>query len=46
MEVCANQEFKPVLHILEDGGWSSTTNLTNAQEHVPEAEHNNCILKE
>ena len=22
------------------------TNLANAQEHVPEAEHNNCILKE
>ena len=22
MEVCANQEFKPVLHILQDSGWS------------------------
>ena len=28
------------------GGWFFTTNLANAQEHDPEAEHNNCILKE
>ena len=46
MEVCANHKFKPVLHILQDGGWSFMTNLVNAQEHVPEAEHNNCVLKE
>ena len=45
-EVCADQEFKPVLYILQDGGWSFMTNLANAQEHVPEAECNNCILKE
>ena len=45
-EVCADCEFKPVLHILQDGGWSFMTNLANAQEHVPEAEHNNCVLKE
>ena len=43
MEVCGDQEFKPVLH---DGGWSFVTNLATAQEHVPEAEHNNHILKE
>ena len=45
-EVCANHEFKPVLQVLQDGGWSFMTNLANAQEHVPEAEHNNHILKE
>ena len=45
-EVCTDCEFKPVLHVLQDSGWSFTTNLTNAQEHVLEAEHNNCILKE
>ena len=45
-EVCADCEFKPVLHILQDGGWSFTTDLANAQEHVPEAECNNRILKE
>ena len=44
MEVCA--EFKPVLQVLQDSGWSFMTNLANAQEHLPEAEHNNCILKE
>ena len=43
MEVCTNQEFKPVLQVLQDNGGSFTTNLANAQEHVPEAEHNNCI---
>ena len=41
-----NHEFKPVLHVLQDSGWSFMTNLANAQEHVPEAEHNNCILEE
>ena len=46
MEVCTNCEFKPVLQVLQDNGWSFTTNLTNAQEHVPEAEHNYCMLKE
>ena len=46
MEVCANHEFKPVLQVLQDGGWSFMTNLAHTQEHVPEAEHNNCILKE
>ena len=45
-EVCADHEFKPVLHILQDCGWSFTTNLANAQEHVPEVKHNNCIIKE
>ena len=45
-KVCADRKFKPVLHVLQDGGWSFTTNLANAQEHVPEAEHNNHILKE
>ena len=45
-EVCADCEFKPVLHVLQDGGWSFMTNLAFAQEHVPEAECNNCILKE
>ena len=42
-EVCA---FKPVLHVLQDGRWSFMTNLADAQEHVPEAEHNNHVLKE
>ena len=37
-EVCANCEFKPVLQVLQDGGWSFMTNLANAQEHVAEAE--------
>ena len=46
MEVCADHKFKPVLHILQDSAWSFMTNLANTQEHVPEAEHNNCILKE
>ena len=46
MEVCANCKFKPVLHILQNNGWSFTTNLANAQEHVPEAECNNHVLKE
>ena len=45
-EVCTDHEFKPVLQVLQDNGWSFTTNLANAEEHVPEAEHNNCILKE
>ena len=45
-EVCADHEFKPVLQVLQDSGWSFMTNLANAQEHVPEAECNNCILKE
>ena len=46
MEVCADHEFKPVLHVLQDSGWLFMTNLVNAQEHVPEAKHNNGILKE
>ena len=46
MEVCANHEFKPVLQVLQDDGWSFMTNLANAQEHVPEAECNNHIHKE
>ena len=46
MEVCANHEFKPVLHVLQDSGWSFMTNLANGQECVPEAECNNHILKE
>ena len=46
MEVCADHEFKSVLQILQDGGWSFMTNLANAQEHVPEVECNNHILKE
>ena len=45
-EVCAGCKFKPVLRVLQDGGWSFMINLANAQEHVPEAEHNNHILKE
>ena len=46
MEVCADHEFKPVLQVLQDSGWSFMTNLVNTQEHVPEAENNNCVLKE
>ena len=45
-EVCTNHKFKPVLQVLQDNGWSFMTNLANAQEHVPEAECNNCVLKE
>ena len=41
MEIGTDHEFKPVLQVLQDGGWSFMTNLTNAQKHVPEAEHNN-----
>ena len=40
MQVCTSCKFKPVL---QDDGWSFMTNLANAQEHVPEAEHNNHI---
>ena len=43
MEVCADHEFKPVLQVLQDNGWSFMTNLANAQEHLPEAEHNNLM---
>ena len=46
MEVCTDCEFKPVLQVFQDNGWSFMTNLANPQEHVPEVEHNNCILKE
>ena len=35
-----------VLQVLQDGGWSFMTNLANTQEHVPEAECSNHILKE
>ena len=45
-EVCADCEFKPVLQVLQDDGCSFMTNLANAQEHVPEAKCNSCILKE
>ena len=44
-EVCADHKFKPVLQVLQDHEWSFITNLDNAQEHVPDTEHNNCILK-
>ena len=46
MEVCTNPEFKPMLQVLQDNGWFFMTNLANAQEHVPNAECNNYILKE
>ena len=46
MEVCTDCKFKPVLQVLQEDGWSFMTNLANALEHVPEAECNNCILKE
>ena len=46
MEVCTDHEFKPVLQVLEDNEWSYMTNLANTHEHVPEAEHNNHVLKE
>ena len=46
MEVYADHKFEPVLHILQDSGWSFMTNLANTQDHVPEAECNYCILKE
>ena len=46
MEVCTNHEFKPVLQVLHDDGWSFMTNLASAQEHVPEAECNIRVLKE
>ena len=45
-EVCVDCKFKPVLQVLQDNGWSFMTNLANAQEHVPEAECKNHILKE
>ena len=45
-EVCADCEFKPVLQVLQDDGWSFMTNLANAQEHVPEAKCNSCIHNE
>ena len=43
MEVCTNCEFKPVLQVSHNNEGSFKTNLANAQEHVPEAECNNCI---
>ena len=45
-EVYANHKFKPVLQVLQNNGWSFMINLSNAQEHVPEAECKNHILKE
>ena len=42
-EVYTDCKFKPVLQVLQDNGWFFMTNLANAQEHVPEAEHNNCV---
>ena len=45
-EVSTDHEFKPVLQVLQDNGWSFAPNLANAQEHVPEAECNNHIFKE
>ena len=45
-DMSANHGFKPVLQVLQDDGWSFMTNLASAQEHVPETECNNCILKE
>ena len=45
MEVCTNCKFKPVVQDLQDNGWSFMTNLANTQEHVQEAERNNCILE-
>ena len=45
-EVCADCEFKPVLQVLHNNGLFFMTNLANTQEHVPEAEHNSCVLKE
>ena len=45
-EVCADHEFKSVLQVLQDNGWSFMTNLANAHKHVPEAECNNHILME
>ena len=45
-EVCTDHKFKPVRQVLQGNGWSFMTNLGNAQEHVPEAECNNCIPKE
>ena len=44
--ICNDHEFKLVLSILLDDGWLFITNLANAQEHVPEAQQNNHILKE
>ena len=35
-----------MLQVLQDDGWSFMTNLTNAQEHIPEAECNNHVRKE
>ena len=46
MGVCTNCKTKPVFKVLQDNGWFFMTNLANAQEHVPEAECNKCILKE
>ena len=45
-ELCTDCKYIPALQVLQDDGWSFITNLTNAPEHVPEAEHNNCLLKE
>ena len=38
--------FQVMEACVQDDGWSFMANLPNAQEHVPEAEHNNCILKD
>ena len=45
-EVCTDCEIKPVLQVLQDDGWSFMTNLANTQDHVPETECNNHVLKE
>ena len=41
-EVCPDHKFKPVL---QGDECLFMTNLANAQEHVPEDEHNNHVLK-
>ena len=43
--ILADQEFKPLLNCMRDT-YKFEPNYANAQEHVPEAERNNCIIKE
>ena len=44
--ISADREFKPVLEVLQQEGYDFIPNYASAQEHVPEAERNNRVIKE
>ena len=44
--ISADREFKPLLERIQLEGYKFEMNIASAQEHVPEAERNNRVLKE